>query len=585
MATEDLFQKCVPAIALGRQNCGAFTEYDISATGANQLDAIYSDEEGKFRVLGGIIQADLEGNMCQIRQNSLATLIDAMARPMDTRKLDFNNLPYSTKEIRPFVMIGRNGPINNNYWNVTTGAPSAAFTAPALPVPAAAPDPTLGNYDYSFRVVSQTGIPPSIDWFPPRSVIMITSQGSGGTTLRTNWKVIQAVASSTYVTIYAFGQNTESALAENQVTYPATGVAIRVNPNVDGYEAYCAQQPSLNTRQMYPAFFGETRVSWCMDDQVEKYYAALRANNPFFKEFGEVETVVRNKQILEGFKDREANSFFFEKALPNQNINDWGLLEPIKSIDGSLVTNYLNFPGIFGRNMGRRANPVGIYEQLAACGSVFDLQGLTLNLAELFEKLYLVNRVRKDNGNTSNVIEVVTDSAYAIKLRQGLLRYKKNRFEGLLQINEPINGAQSVKTKLGFNFTDIELDRPAGVILRIVTSEALDDWLDAHKRASGGISNSGRMLLFLDLGNSIYKSVIESATVTHKSADIEQMAAINGTAFCAMKLPSRSIKLMSVKRAYIVDCPMASIWMEGIADAVPEHCGVSGDPLNLGGAV
>jgi len=585
MATADLFQKCVPAVALGRQNCGAFTEFDISPTGAGELDDIYNDAEGKFRVLGGIIQADLEGNMCQIRQNSLATLIEATSRPMDTRKLNFDNLPNSNKEIRPFVMIGRNGPINNNYWDISAGAPSAAFTPPALPVPAAAPDPALGNYTYSFRAASQTGIPPSIDWFPPRSVVMITSQTGGGSTTRTNWKVIQAVASSTYVTVYAVSQNANAALVANRTAYPASGVGIRSTPNVDSYEAYCNQIPSLNTRQMYPAFFGETRVTWCMDDQVEKYYSALRAGNPFFKEFGEVDSVMRNKQVFEDFKNREVHSFFFEKALPNQDINNWGLLEPITSIDGSLVTNYLNFPGIFGRNMGRRANPVGIYEQLASCGSVIDLQGIVLNLPELFERFYLMNRVRKDNGNTSNVIEVVTDSAYAIKLRQGLLRYKKNRFEGLLQVNEPINSLQSVKTKLGFNFVDIELDRPAGVILRIVTSEALDDWLDAHKRAAGGISNSGRLLLALDLGNSIYKSVIESATVMHKSANIDQMAAINGSAFCAVKLPERSMKIMTTKRAYVVDCPLASLWIEGIADLVPEHCGASGNALDLGGAV
>ena len=575
MATADQFLKCVPSLALGTQNCGAFTEFDISPTGANQLDAIYKDGDGKFRILGGLLQAETEGNMCQIRQSPLSELISATSRPFDTRKINFDNLPYS-KEIRPFVMIGRNGPINNNYWNVTNGTNGASTPAPTA---------SLGNYTHTFRLTSQTGIPSSADWFAPRSVIVITSQTGGGSTMRTNWRVIQAVVVSTYVLVYAVSQNANSAITDVPAHNPVTGVAVRSTANIDGYESYCFQIPGLNTRQLYPAFFGETRVSWCMDDETEKYYAAIRANNPLFRELGDVETVQRNKQILADFNEREVNSFFFEKPLPNQNINDWGQLEPITSIDGTPVTNYLNFPGLFGRNMGRRANPVGIYEQLAQCGSVYDLQGQTLNLHELFERLYLMNRVRQDNGNKSNVIEVLVDSSYAILLRQGLLRYKKNRFEGLLQVNEPINSAQSVRTKLGFNFVDVELDRPAGVILRIVTSTALDDFLDAHNRSGGGIGNSGRLMLFLDLGNSIYKSVIESATVTHRSGDINELAKVNAAAFCAMKLPSRSMKMMSVKRLYVVDCPLASLWIEGIGFTVPEHCSPVGDTLDLNGAV
>jgi len=210
---------------------------------------------------------------------------------------------------------------------------------------------------------------------------------------------------------------------------------------------------------------------------------------------------------------------------------------------------------------------------------VFDAQGAVLNIPEFAKLLYQIQRVREDNGGDGKVIELWTDSFYAVQLAQGFLRYFKTKSEGLLRLNVDLS-AKAEQGPFGFYFTRFAMDYPR-VELRIVTSKFFDDMVDAAKKV-GSMDSSGRVLWVLD-GKTNYKAIIASNTVTNRSGDISQLAAVSPEWECVMKVPKHSTKLISVTDTNVAECPQASALFEGLSSEVPEHEGPSGDESDYTG--
>lgn len=568
----DLFAKCTPAYGLGSQRCGGLTMADISPTTGLDLESIYADEDGKYRVIGALLESDFLGKSCQIQQNTLYDFIMATARMWDSgKKVGMQRRSSDVVEVFPFIQMARTGIINANYWNVTEGDDTAGTSPGGV------------AFTHSFVVASQTSIPADTRWFSAKTEIYINGASAGGSVTRTQWTILDAVlVDATHVRIYCKSVNALSSLNGAKLELPVTGVATRGIPNVNDYESYCAQIPSINANQRALFWIQDTRWTVCVDEQTEKLIEMIRANNPLYREFGDVDSVKVNQQILADFQRRTVETFFWNKPLENQTINGYPQLEEITAGDGTSITDYLYLPGISGRVVGRRANAVGIYEQLAECGQVYDLEGEVLNIPELLGKLYIIKRHREDNNIPSDIIEIVVDSAYAVNLRQGFFRYMNSRYEGALRVN--VNQESlSKKTSLGFKYTDIEVDYPAGLTVRIVTHRAFDDLLDAHSRSGSGLESGGRMALILDLGNTMYLSILESNSQSNVTGDINQLSAVNEDALCRMKIPRKRQNHKSMKFTIVVECPGASLWIENIGAGIPEHCGPVGDATDLKG--
>lgn len=552
--------------------CGTLTTIDLSPTGFSELNSIYSDTEGRYRIMGALVESDFMGKACQIRQNSLYDFLMATAREWGTKSVTTSKIiGAGTTDIMPFVRMGRNGPINNNFWNVTSGV-SGSGTSPGG-----------AAYNYTANLASQTSIPADLSWFPARTELYITGITGGGTKTSTQYTVVDAVViSATVVTVYCVANNASSFLSGAQTTTPASGYAMRGVPNVSPYESYCAQIKGLNTRQHAWFWMQDTRWTICNDAKTDEYLAALRMNNGLFREFGDVEQIVLNKQIIADQQNRMVYSFFFNKPLPNQDPNNWGSLEIIEANGGLPSSDFLYLPSIDGRQVARRANAVGIYEQLAECGRVFDAQNQVLNIPEFLKQLYIIQRAREDNSIESNIIEVIMDQFYAVNFKQGFFRYQNLRYEGNARynFNQPDSMKQSV---LGFQYEDIKLDYPSGLILRIVTHKAFDDLVTAAINAS--MESTGRMLLILDLGQTTYQAVIQSESIQLSTGDIKTLAAIDENMFCRMKTITKSIRHFSKKYTNVVECPLANLWIDNLNSGVPEYRDVAGNPTDLVGAL
>lgn len=559
--SDNIFSKCASVASTDLDRCGAVTLCNISPTTDDELASIYKDGSSRWRIIGALLEADFTGKACQTRQYGMFDWIMANRKELGTKKLSATQINNGLWEIMPFVKMLRKHPINNEYWTVSSGD-GAGGTIDG------------DSYDYTCLVESQTGIPADVRWFPARIRVFIHGKSAGGTATRTTWRVVTAQdAGSNRIRLYLVSENSASSLDQAKLSDPISGVLQRGTPNVNDYEKYCAQIPGLNTNNLTPFWIESVRWSLCDDELYQKFVKAIRDNNPYFKQFGDVESVELNRQVMEDFERRHANAFFFNKPKSNQTLTDYPNLEQITVYSDDSEGNYLYLP-FEGRCIGRRANATGIYEQHAECGRVKDLQGQVLNIPEFNEALYKIIRTRQSNGiamrNEGNgpIIEVFTDNFFATQLAQGYLRYFKFKSEGLLRLNQELSAKKNAGP-LGFFFQRFALDYP-NCELRIVTHEFFDDLVDAHKKVSDDLESVGRVLWVLDW-TSNYQAIIGSNTVTNRSGDVQRLAEVDENFLCVMKVPKKSQKLYSLTYTNVVECPQASLLLENFSSDVPEH--------------
>jgi hypothetical protein len=576
-AHTSLYAKCAPAIGLGSTMCGTLTELDLSPTTSDELAGIYTDADGLYRIHGALLESDFMGKACRIRQNAFYDYLMATARGWDSKKISIQQLKRDLVEVQPFVLMERMGPINNNYWNASSGATPGGGTGTS---------PTLSaTYNYSMVVTSQGGIPADLRWFPPRTQIFVSGRSAAGLATRTNYEVVDATVAGQNITLYLLDRNAGSAVAEGKREAPVTGVVSLLVPNVSAYESFCAQNPGLNTTQLVPFWIQETRWTLCIDEHTEKYLQALREGNKYFEKFGDVESVELNRQILADFQKRVVNTFLWNGPYSNkQTMALWRQLPIVTAMDGSDISDYFKLPGVVGRQIARKASSPGVYQQLSECGRVKDLQNAPLNIPELLEELKQIKWLREDLQIPADEIEMVVDSTFEVKLNQGLYRYMKDQFEGDLRVTIDANQFSSTKkSPSGMSVTSWPLRYPSGLTLKVVTHRAFDDFFTAHSGIS--IGNSGRMALIVDFGRTAYMSILESSTVNNQTGDLAQWAAVNSDALCRMKIPKKRVQLRGMKFANVVECPSVSLWIENIADAIPEHRAAgNNDSIELGGA-
>lgn len=572
--SDNIFGKCSVAASTDLDRCGAVTLCNISPTTDDELASIYKDGSSRWRIIGALLEADFTGKACQAKQYGMSDWIMSNKRELGTKKIRMDSINSGLAEVMPFIKMLRKHPINNEYWSVSSGD-GAGGTVDGV------------AYDYTAVVESQTGIPADVRWFPTRLRVFINGKSAGGTATRTAWQVVTATEiGSNQIRLYLTGQNSASSLDASKLSDPTVGYLTRGTPNVNDYENYCAQIPGLNTNQLTPYWWESIRWTLCEDELYQKYVKAIRDNNPYFKQFGDVESVELNRQISEDFQRRHAWSFFFNKPLPNQTLTNYDQLEQITVQTDDSEGNYLYLP-FEGRCIGRRANAVGIYEQHAECGMVRDLQGQVLNLPELFRGLYKIMRVREANGIASGmsngrpVIEIFTDSFYAVQLAQGILRYFKDKSEGLLRLNQDISSAINAGP-MGFFYQKFVLDYP-NVELRVVTHKFFDDLVDAAKKAGADLESTGRVLWVFDWSTN-YQAILGSNSVTNRSGNIGRLAEVSQNFMCTMKVPQRSQKMYSLAYSNIAECPQSSLLLENFSSDVPEHAAVVGDESDYYGS-
>lgn len=555
----NIFQKCLPAYGTDIKQCGTVTVCDVQTVNEEQLAGVFM-ADGNYRVLDALLMQDFEIKSCQIQQNGLYDFI--MANKVDmSHKITKVNIGTGRYMIMPFIEALQKSRINNEFWRITAGNITGIGA----------------GEDWHVNVISDTLMPADIRWFLTRARVYIDGVSAGGAATRTAWRVVRAVANGTgpSVDLYLASENAGSYLGTTKApvaagSWPTTGLLVRGTPNVNDYEAWCEEGPGLNLNKLVPFWIETVRNSMCTSSLYEQYRDMIIDSNPYYKKFADVPEVEKNAQLGADWQRLIVNTFWSNKRISaSQNLTNWRSLEQVNTSNSSV----LSIPGE-GVCVGYRANAVGVYEQLAECGMVKDLLGQVLNLQELFKALYSISRLRESHGGVSDTIDAFTDSEFAAKIQQAMVRYFKLKSEDTMHMIVDITKAPT-NSKFGFRFNSYVLDWPP-IVLNIVSHKYFDDRIAAARAISATHANASRFLWIIDWAG-IYPGILASERVVNRSGDLSARAAVDATYMCVMKVPTQTQTLTSMTWTIVVECPQSSLILENIADSIPEHSGISDD--------
>lgn len=540
--TANSFSKCSPNIGTNIRSCGTVTLCNLQPLTTDDLTDVYMKSD-EFRVLDHLLQADIEIAQCGQTQMGLFDFMMANKAAITGEKI----VPASGRResgllrIAPFILADQTSVINNEFWTFSGG--------------------NADGDNWEITVTSAADIPFDVRSFPTTGnyIVYLKGQSEGGSAIRTAYRVVTAVNNNDNTgTLVLSSLNENSALDPDKLENPVTGYLTRGGNNVDDFEKECNEMPAYLSPKEVPFWVKTARYSFC-DSERYREYRGLALENPLFKKFYDLPETKRNTQLAMDFKKRMVQDIFWGKKLPGQNLGSYTTeLQDIASAD---ISEELGVDG--GVCVGKRAEPEGIYEQLAECDRVVDLMGETLNLPALFEAFYNIIRVRATNNNMNKNIDVFTDTRTAEIINRAMWMYYSSKItdhngDAILRATKSIDTVAK-KAEFGFSFFSYLLDWPVGVTMNVITHWSFDDELAVAE--ASGVENTGRVLWVLDFSG-IYPGVIASNRKQFTTGELETLAKINQDFACVMRTYTKRQTLNSLTYTVIVECPYANIILE-----------------------
>jgi hypothetical protein len=545
------FSKCAPNISNNIRQCGTVTQCNAKPVTSDELQSLYM-KSGDFRVMDALFKHDIEIKMCEAVQNGLYDFF--MSQKVVTNKnFQTRRTSAGVIEVAPFVLARQYSPINNQYWKVNSGTAAAAV------------------YDWKIVVTSLTNIPTDIGYFPSREGagrgirVLIHGKSNLGAATETQYEVGRSTDNGdNTITLELIDNNLGSFMDADNLSHPTGGLLRRGTPNVNKYEKFCAEAPTVLNWKNVPFWVEETRWGLCWSSLYQKWKKMVLEGNMLYDEFYNLEETQKNKQLGKDWQDRFVYQLFFGKGLPYQTADAYDQLDDITTFDGSAFG--LGVDG--GKCVGKRASVVGIYEQMWQCGRVFDALGAQLNLPALFQEFYNMMRVREGaQRKNAKQFDVFTDSVTAKLINNAMLAYYKNESNDMLRLNMPVEGySPAKKADFGFYYSSYPLFWPQGVVMNVVWHDFFDDYIAAGTAV--GMGDSTRVLWVLDFAG-IYPGIISSTRKVSKT-DPATLAAISANFGCVMEVPTNEITMLATVLTVIVECPKGNLIIQNFSSAVPE---------------
>lgn len=569
--------KCSVVVDSDYDTCGTITRASIAYLNKLQLDAIFTPG-GLFADLDAWFKHSIEMRACGVQRFALYDWIMANADTARFRSALFPGVKAVSGPtiLQPFIMAKQDSIVNRDHWKIASGFTTiGATTAPGNTMNSTySQGGTTYTYNKVIVVTSRYGVPVNQAFFRPMDTLHIfnTASGAGGGTLQHGaWRVIDSIHSADQTQCFVAimdinapgGEGYDASPGQNNAAYMVPGIN-----NVNDYEKWCNNRPTLDPRKMTPFWRQVSRMTRCVDSEYLIVYSRLMESNAAFRAFGDLPMAERNAQDELEEQKRFVNDFFYNKPLVNQDLTNWQLLDKINTVEGASTTL-----GIGSKIVAYRANFVGVREQLRLCAQVFDLVGNALNLYEWLDLNYAIMRARSTflrrdvteiDWFTNNVMRALFASAYT--------NYIANEFPGfpprLVANYDQIN-------KMGQIYDTYSFKYPGGVKINILSDFWFDDRLDQFQDI--GQEAAGNVMWCLDIGKpkagSIYWAHIAANRKTYRTADIDALAKIDSTFRCIMNTISIDQTLVSKEGTVVLECPLANAMVENIKLVIPTTTG------------
>ena len=572
--SERFVEQCSPVISSNYDTCGSVTRATVAHLTATQLTALFTSG-GLFADLDAWFKHSVEMKACGVKRSALYDWIMANAdRTMYRAALTTIKAVGSPSLVQPFIFGKQDSVVNNDYFYISNGWTAGAYSqlandTDAFPLTDAevvtATEPA-GEPTRVVRVATRYSVPMDENRFRLKETIHIFTRAGNGASQHGQWVILAAAANVAKTFVDMLVQDINAGSIEPFEAAPTTGVMIPGINNINDYERWCQNLATIDPRKRVPFWVQTFRTGRCVDSEYKEVYSRLMEANPAFREFGDLPLAERNRQD-EALSQRQfVNEFFFNKPLSaNQTVDLWESLTAINSVAG---TN--SDPSLSGKLMSRRANFIGVKEQLRKCSQVFDLQNNPLNMQEFLDLCYNIVRARRSQGRKVTDLDWWTDSVYRGVLQTAFMQYDKDMYLEQLRVNVKIN--EEMKD-LGISYDSYFVKRPAGVRINILSDEFFDDFKDQFTNLN--IESVGTLLLCLDIGKpgpsggTIYWAQIAANRKVYTTAKIEELAKLDPTYRCVMEVPSIEQTLKSETGTVIVECPLNSAWVENIGGGTP----------------
>lgn len=601
--------RCSTAISNNYDSCGTITRSNIAYATPDGLLSIFKSSDD-YRDMQSLMTTNMELKACGTKTYGLYDWLMSSARPVGAL-VNQKKIQGTDSIMEPFILASQKSIINDDFWAVLENVAAASYTTDtangAAGRPVAKTSTTYGAVTHILRLKSRYGLDPNASHFVPGATLHVFGRTGAGAASRTQFIIAASanenVASGTptWTDVACVFVNNGDSHSHSGVS---SGVAVIGANNVSDYESWCNNRPALNPNRVVPFWTQTSRYTLCVDEFYKEWFAKLSANNPYFSKFGDVTLAERNRQLGAMWQREWMNSFFWGKRFnSNQSLANW------TSLPAQYAHHNANLGGVTTSGtshiVSRKANAIGVYEQLQACSRVKDLKGQRLNLAELFNELYTLYRTRSNSGRASDSIDCYTDSKTAASIQTAMVKYY-GAATVTANSNSAITFDYQVKdgaiNKLGFRVRSYELLYPQGVTLNIITDHYFDDFVSAmkaeelvsnqHNNGGGAntegadrvVGDSGRFLMFLDLGGGVYPGVVDSNRKVHTVGALEDLAKIDSDYGCVMRSPTKEVTLNSVTWTAIVECPDDNLIVENFDDAEPDTVVSSGNYTAIGGA-
>lgn len=552
--------------------CGTITRTSIDYLTPATLETMFAPG-GLFADLEAWFQTAFEMKACGTVINGMYDwIMSGSVRGMKDL-LTIQKVQKNPSLLFPFIMGLQESVINTEYWYISGGQAKSAYTA-GVTGPLAAEDLALGGAtDRVFRVKSRYGVEMDAKWFRDRDRIFVLGRSGIGVQQRGQWKVLASATDTatppTYVDVFVTGENAGSSAPYDAA--PTSGLVLIGVNNVNDFEKWCQNRANFDGTKEVPFFWQTMRRTRCVDSQYKEFYARLMTSgvNEAFKRFGDMTLAERNAQDERQYQKAFVNAFFFQKPISaNQTTALWKNLEDITTPSGYSID-----PGTGGKVVAKRANFVGVVEQLRDCDRYRDLQGLKLNWFEWLDENYRLKRSRESQGRTITSIDWYTDDKFARSMILAYTAYLKAEY-GSSNVQFPIDIQKTFVNDFGFKWRTFEVLYPAGLAINLITHPFFNDLRDAF--ATEGMETSGINLWALDWGDKgIFWAQLAANRKVHSVGDLEKMAAIDKDWACVMEALTQEIVLTSESGTPVVSCPLNNTLITNIQDSVPDTAGRS----------
>lgn len=617
-------RQCTVAISNNYDTVGTLTRATINTLTPTTLKTLFTTDSGATWVdVGPWFKTAFEMAACGIRRNGLHDWIFSSMKKMG-HLVSVQRIEKSPSLVLPFVLARQLSVINHESWRVlgastkaditggTAGTAITVFTTSPLPVATLA----LDAVTHVIRVDTTGGFDMNIGWFLGAKATPVAGDKSMGDRVNLftrlagaakmgQYVVIQAATNTakTYVDIAVaeekpvaapFGDGATSAdaplLPAVATANTIKGLLLAGGNNVSDFESWCQNRPTLNPEKRVPFWIQTSRKARRVDEIYKEVFGRLMRDNQYFGEFVDQPLAEKNRQDEEEWQRRRVNQFFFNKPISdNQTLNLYTSLEQIVTTTPTI--SGAGASSTQGKFVTYRANAVGVYEQLRACGRVFDIGGGSayVSLKELFDEIYQISRSRKSRGRNGNNIDIYTDSQTAAAFDRAMSSYYALMYGS--HFRTTMNLQEGRNEPFGFFWRSYRLNHPAGVQINVITHEWFDDFRSALTPiVPGGVGatsldSRGRLFLILDLGKGgIYPGIIASNRKVRTLGELENLAKIDPTYFCTLEHFTEQVTLTSETMTAVVECPSDNLWLENFngfssanADGTFADYGTAGD--------